>query len=371
MTKYSVLALIFMLFSTCHSRILEVPLDFETIQEAINHCQRGDTVLVQRGVYRENLTISTNPLVLASNYINDNELETIQETVIMPGNELFRPISVLFEQRIAEQIIIGGFTIRGGAIYPQGIQSGGGIYAENCDIKISNCIITNNTAYRGGGIGVRNCNSYIQNCRIVANHYASTGGGIHISDEQFEGYHILRGNSFMENIPLDHLPFASSAGGCLIGGSGGSGGVIEENIFQSNIGTSYCAGLRIAYNPGEGVETWRVSNNAFIENNSKGHTALELSHIDSVIIENNEFRANQAFPLEEPDLYSWGSAIYVGEEVSYCSINGNLFLENVARGGSPAIMFQSSGQMNNNMFVGNLGYDYGAVSTWINLNDDP
>jgi len=55
-----------LLFGFAYGSILNVPGDYDTIQEGINEALDGDTVLVAQGTYFENLIIQKN-ITLASN----------------------------------------------------------------------------------------------------------------------------------------------------------------------------------------------------------------------------------------------------------------------------------------------------------------
>ena len=70
--------LLILLTSLSFSEIFHVPSEYPTIQEGIDVAQDGDTVLVDQGIYYENLKI-TRSITLASNALYD-EL-TVQETL--------------------------------------------------------------------------------------------------------------------------------------------------------------------------------------------------------------------------------------------------------------------------------------------------
>ena len=60
---------------------------YSSIQAAINAASNGDTILVGRGVYHENLTISGKIITLTSNYINSNDEDDILQTVVDGGGD--------------------------------------------------------------------------------------------------------------------------------------------------------------------------------------------------------------------------------------------------------------------------------------------
>lgn len=96
---------------------LFVPDEYEVIQEAIDAAKEGDTVIVKKGIYKENLHIEKN-VVLASDFIWSKKIEDIQKTII-DGQRGGHVISLL-NTDIAMEII--GFTIQNGddGIIPKG-----------------------------------------------------------------------------------------------------------------------------------------------------------------------------------------------------------------------------------------------------------
>ncbi|HLE32766.1 MAG TPA: hypothetical protein VJB38_09175, partial [Bacteroidota bacterium] len=62
-------------------QLIRVPHDKPTIQAAINTARVGDTVLVDHGLYYENVRINKN-IVLASRFILDQDTSHISRTII-------------------------------------------------------------------------------------------------------------------------------------------------------------------------------------------------------------------------------------------------------------------------------------------------
>ena len=82
--------------------------DYSSIQAAIKAASDGDTVLVTRGVYQENLTINGKTITLASNYINSNDEDDILETVVDGGGAG----SILEIRNVTTDTVITGLTLQ-------------------------------------------------------------------------------------------------------------------------------------------------------------------------------------------------------------------------------------------------------------------
>jgi hypothetical protein len=77
-----ILLIISMLTFQLSSQTLNVPSDYLSIQEAINNSIDGDTVLVDTGIYVENLKLNNKNIVLCSRFIESNDEYFTENTII-------------------------------------------------------------------------------------------------------------------------------------------------------------------------------------------------------------------------------------------------------------------------------------------------
>jgi len=149
--------------------IINIPEDFDSIQEGLNFASEGDTILVAEGIYVENLTWpETNSLKLIGSGENN---------CIINGDSLFSVIYFGLELNgiINLSTLITDFTITNGSF-----GYGGGIYCDYSSPSLQNLILTNNYAVDyGGGIACLNySNPNLENLSII-NNLAYYGGGIY------------------------------------------------------------------------------------------------------------------------------------------------------------------------------------------------
>ena len=144
--KIHIVALLF--FHIALSDTIYVPDDFNSIQGAIDASENSDTILVDPGVYFENINFNGKSIVVSSKYLLNNDSLLIGITIIDAGNE---GSVVTFNNDENSNTILQGFTLQNGngnnedpddngSFYTYG----GGIYCENADPHIKDCIIQNN-----------------------------------------------------------------------------------------------------------------------------------------------------------------------------------------------------------------------------------
>jgi parallel beta-helix repeat protein len=221
---YLLLAILFC-STAVQSTTIRVPQDYQEIQSAINAAQDGDTIIVARGTYVENIDFRGKGIVLTSNFLFSNDLEDIDSTII-DGSEpvdpdtascvlMYKPNQSFSDDSSAALI---GFTLTGGkgtawndehnlgSFY----REGGGILIQYWAPRIRFNKIIDNEAYDKTGL-------------------ASAGGGaIRCGD----------GNPLIENNFLIHNRGRYGAGIVF----NYSGGVIRNNVIADNFGGEDYAG---------------------------------------------------------------------------------------------------------------------------------
>jgi len=190
-----------------------VPAEYPTIQDAINDCNDGDTVIIDPNTYTGpgNRDIDFLGKAITVRSTDPNDPNIVAATIIdCNGTETEPHRGFRFWQGEDANSVVAGLTIIngyaplmpghrtpiGGAIYcvnssPTIRQCvirdnlagvGGGIYCGESESIISNCEITGNSARYGGGIRLYSCQSDISNCLITDNTaWERNGGGVIIS----------------------------------------------------------------------------------------------------------------------------------------------------------------------------------------------
>ena len=185
---------------------LHVPLEYSTIQAAIDAAVNGDTVVVAPGTYTGDgnrdidflgkaITIrSTNPkvpCVVAATIIDCNG------TNAEPHRGFYLHTGEGVNSVVGGLTIIDGYANDGAGIYCDGSSPtitkcvfmngnapnwGGGICCYNASPVISDCTFTENSAREGGAVTTRmSGTASIKNCRM-SNNYGSLDGGAFNSD---------------------------------------------------------------------------------------------------------------------------------------------------------------------------------------------
>jgi predicted outer membrane repeat protein len=184
------------------AKTIYIPENYDSIQEGISKAQDGDTVLVAKGTYYENINFLGKKIVLASHFILKGDTAIISKT-ILDGSKADNKDSasvVMFISGEDSSSVIIGFTIQNGSgvliLKPNGY-GGGGITCKSSSPWIIQNVVKNNSAYSyGGGIYCQDGSPQIIQNVIMENNTNYFGAGIFCSkaSAKIEG-NILQSNS--------------------------------------------------------------------------------------------------------------------------------------------------------------------------------
>ncbi len=300
----SATASLFPTFHDAEARIINVPNQRQTIQAAIDVSSDGDTVLVQPGIYSENINFNGHALLVASLILITNDRAYIDSTIIDAGRN---GPGVVFENSETEESILRGFLIR------NGVQSyGGGIDCQ------------------------RNTRPSLIDLHITSNWANSGGGGIHCSNDS---------RPLIEGCLIDN----NGAGG--YGGGGlsavfGAYPVIRNSKFNNNSGTGDMGGGAIwLYSAGIDIFETEIS-----ENISSRGGGIYATQSDSITIRNSSIHHNSV-----NDGYEIGGGIAVGDGGTVVLFDHVSICDNSATTGGAFLLRYCTGELSNLTVVNNQG----------------
>jgi len=332
LTIFLAAAILFSL--TAGATIINIPDDYPTIQEGIDHGSDGDTVLVQPDTYYENVNFNGHNVVLASLFLTTGDTAYVSSTLI-DGQSAGSVITIESSEDRRAQVV--GFTIQNGLA-----ENGGGIRCSGTSPAIRNNNITDNSVVgqltSGGGVGCYNSDVVISGNRINGNCVESwdgigSGGAI----ESYRSTAEIAGNTISGNYVVSYCGINYGGGICC----SYSNAVLTNNTIIGN--SSWNAGWG---GHGGGVYALQcdlvIQNNIFAENSTDGGGGIAFDSSLSKVM-NNTFWGNWGFccgggiccehsNLTVSNSVFWqDSTSYVGPEiyaetgtlsVTYCDVQG-------------------------------------------------
>ena len=261
-SKCMILLLCFLVL--LEAKIINVPADVTTIQDAIDASHNGDTILVSHGLYYENINFKGKAITVSGCFLIDGDTTHISRTII-DGSKHDCPFSgsvVSFISGEDTTSVLSGLTIRGGSgtdLEREGTRDGGGILIKNSGAKITNNIITDNTiqtsykyrwsagiaAYGGADKTIIIRDNQIIGNRIISDTGGGAGVGIRTKGSLLFEKNIVRGN-------ICTCTVSAWGGGIFIDGADGNTGnsilinnIIIANQIESSWGNARGAGMMI------------------------------------------------------------------------------------------------------------------------------
>jgi len=153
--------------------------NFLTIQGAIDFARDGQTVIVMKGTYEENINMLGKSITLRSTDPTD---PNIMLNTIIDGNQAGSVVKCISGE--TSEAIISGFVITNGTgTYISGSYRGGGMYNYNSSPAVTSCTFSGNTAVDfGGGMFNYNSSPTVTNCMFTGNSAGSGGGMYNVGD---------------------------------------------------------------------------------------------------------------------------------------------------------------------------------------------
>lgn len=228
----------------------------KTIGHAIALTASGDTIRVAAATYKENLTIGTSVKVIGS------------KTTIIDGGANATVITI---PNTGTNVTLSNLTIRNG----KGFNGGGVLNNNNATLTITNCIVTGNQAYNqngGFGGGVLNRGTLkISNSVLSVNSAHFGGGGIYNSAKMTINGSTLLGNNGFLGAGIDNLGTLAINNSTVSGNSGYQGAGVSNAGSMLVISNSTLA--RNSAVKGGGIDngTQLKLQNSIVANNTGGN----------------------------------------------------------------------------------------------------
>ena len=227
--------------------IIIVPDDYSSIQDAIDHANPGDTIIVRDGTYVENINVSKDNLTIRS----ENGSESVIIKAADPDEDVFKIVS--------NNINIYGFTIERAT----GIRKAG-IYIH----KSTSCNVSNNI-FKGNWYGIR------------LNHALNNN---------------LINNILVSNSKVGIYLECSSDNNVLINTLDSN----NDGIFLRYSSNNYLAHNTMIFNSYSGIGDYRSSDNIIVNNTVKGSDIgfYLIYSEDDILIENRAYENNYSICID-------------------------------------------------------------------------
>ncbi len=314
---------------------------YSTIQEAVDHAQSGDTIIIDPGTYtgtgNYNIQINKDLTLIGSNDTNNPTIIDAQ------GLGYIFTITAGVNVTLQYLTLINGNTANGGAITNYGT------------LTINNCTFTNNTANENMGGAINNDGTLTINNSTFTDNNANNdwGGAIYNTGTLTDTSNTFNDNSaynggaiYNDNngiLTETNSTFTNNTANYIGGALDNHGTITIENCtFTNNTATNDNGGA--IYNEFDSPNTDTINNTTFTENNAQAGGAI--TNDSTLNINNNTFNSNTS--------QGSGGAIY---NTGNLSLNASNFTNNNAQYYGGAVFTQNNLTINQCTFTNNTNTD--------------
>ena len=218
------------------SNVIIIPIDYPTIQDAINHANDGDIIQVWDGIYKENIVVDRSLSIIG----NDSYC-----TVIDGMGRQDYVVNI-----IADGVELKGFTICNSSRVGLHLSSNYSVIQDNEIIHNTNGLVL----------------SYSYDNFISDNNVSNNNNGIYL---EYSDNNDIINNNINHNIPegccyAGIYLFSSNNNNILDNYIGDNNG---DGIYLKNSNSNEIIGNNINHNREHGINMWFSSNNYIIDNN--------------------------------------------------------------------------------------------------------
>jgi len=176
---------LFLMLEGSHAAVFNVPMEFDSIQHAVDSTAAGDTILVAPGIYTENITVSGKNIVIMSHFTSTGDPSFISDTVIDGGQS---GSVLLFSSFINRSCELNGFTLTNGSgtmTCADCVIEGGAIFCTQANPTLKNLRLVGNmlpqidtVVSRGAGLACNFSSPLVENTIIADNSHS----GVYLSN---------------------------------------------------------------------------------------------------------------------------------------------------------------------------------------------
>lgn len=310
----SFVVLMFALVGCCKKSEINVPEDYSTIQEAIDHSSGNVSIVVAPGEYKGFYLNKSNINIKSS---SENEQDIVSKTVIVDGGN---DDALITFDKGSDGSELNGFTFTKAEKRC--------LFINDSNVTVKNCIFANNSlAGEDNLMDVKSLmntgTSYFENCKFMNNQLNGSILKVVKSKIDLKNIDIVNNKTFKPVVNFLITPSCQISDSNISNNYSKDSSIIlcmlaNVNIYNSSISENTTEKQScIKLNKNDGAMLSFV-NSIIIDNKSLVEQTIKLKNISGILLVNNYIHNNKSYELsvEESDkLYLSGNSMYRYNEI--------------------------------------------------------